>query len=365
VTSTLSVRDLNRTTLARQLLLEPSRMSAHEATGALVGLQSQQPIAPFIGLWSRLDSFKREDLAGPIADRSIVKATTMRATLHLMTAPDYLELRAALQPQLTDALESITRRRGANPPVAALVEHARAFLAPEPRSYAELTTFLTGLYPTGDPGAMRYAVRTHLPLVQFPTDATWCFPGNPKFTLAESWLGESIPMVDRTEALIRRYLRAFGPASVQDVQTWSGLKNLRPTIAEMDDLITVTLDGKKQLLDVADGIYADGTDPAPIRFLPEYDNLLRAFHVRHRVIADEHKPRVYLPALRLAATVLVDGFVAGVWRIETTRQQSTLIVEPFTNWTTARREEATAIAERLIAFAAPTATSRAVTFTST
>lgn len=356
----LTTRGLNRSTLERQLLLARDDMSPNSAISHLVGLQSQQPIAPFIGLWTRLNGFKREDLVSQLASHTVVKATTMRSTLHMMTAGDYVAFRSTLQPALTSASESISKQRSSAPDVDTLVAISRDFFAEQSRTYAELTKMIQDLYPAADVGPLRYAVRMHLPLVQVPTDAMWCFPGNPKFTLADEWIGQPIPTEDRLGDLIIAYLRSYGPASVKDFETWSGITKTKSAFGSMKDSLTTVTVEKHELFDVPDASYPDEDAPAPVRFLPEYDNLLRAYQTRTRVIADEHKPKVYLPALRLASTVLVDGYVAGVWKIETTKQASTLAVELFSKPTTAQRNELLAEAQSLIEFATPEAATRSV-----
>lgn len=353
----LSNLELNRITLARQLLLEPSSLRPENAVSHLVGLQAQQPAAPFIGLWSRLAGFDPAALTASINDRSIIKATLMRATLHLSAAADFLQFRATLQPVLTKALAQILKKRGAHIDVERLVGAAREFIGAEPRSFAEITSMLTRLHPDEDPGAMRYAVRTHLPLIQVPTEATWSYPGNPKFTLADQWLGQPIPESDHLRELVLGYLTAFGPATVADIQTWSGLERLRDHIDSMrPELDVYGNEQGKVLFDAPGAPMASADSAAPIRFLPEYDNLLRAFQNRSRVIADEHKSRVYLSALRLRSTILVGGFVAGAWSIKTSGGIATLKIEPFIKLAASQRKQLTSIGQDLAAFVEPTAT---------
>jgi winged helix DNA-binding protein len=326
----LSRRELNRATLARQLLLERATLPAATALERLVGLQAQQPRSPFVGLWSRLADFERDALRQLIAERGVVKATAMRATLHLLTADDYLRWRATLQPVLTSAQQAIARQRGAAPDVPALVAAARRYLSEAPRTFAEISKRLTELQPDGDPGAMRYAVRTHLPLVQVPIERDWSYPGNPRFTLADDWLGRPIPTDDRLPELIHRYLTAFGPASVADLQTWSGLGKLKPAVEALrPDLALYRDERRRELFDLPDQPLPEADQPAPVRFLPEYDNLLLSHQDRTRVVAQADRGKVYLPGLRVAATFLIDGFVAGTWTVERTRQTATLTLTPF------------------------------------
>lgn len=234
VVRVLTLREVNRATLARQLLLERSPLTAPAAIKQLVGLQAQQPISPYIGLWTRLNDFQRDNLAQLIQNRAVVKATLMRSTLHLATADDYLLLRATLQPMMTSGWEAIAKRRNLNFDVKMLVAAAKDYLSEQPRTFAEISAMLTKQMPDSDVGAMRYGVRTHLPLVQVPIDTTWSYPGNPQFALAEAWLNQPIPDEEHLRTLVFRYLAAFGPASVADLQTWSGLGKLKASVETLN-----------------------------------------------------------------------------------------------------------------------------------
>jgi len=359
----LTLRELNRTTLARQLLLERASLPVSAVIERLVGLQAQQPRAPYIGLWTRLRDFRRDDLARLIEDRAVVKATLMRATLHLCTAEDYLLLRATLQPMLTQALEVVIRGRGEGLDSAELVAAAQRFIAERPRTFAEITTMLTDLLPGGDPGAMRYTVRTHLPLIQVPIDRGWSYPGNPRFTLAEAWLGRPLPTEDHLRELIFRYLAAFGPATATDIQTWSGLAKLKPVIDRLKpDLVSYRDERGRELFDLPDMPLPAADTPAPERFLPEYDNLLLSHQDRTRVVAAAHRARVFLPGLRVSATFLVDGFVGGGWAIERAKQAATLVMTPFEPLTKQSRDALVEEADRLVRFVEADARTFAVRF---
>jgi hypothetical protein len=347
----LTLRDLNRATLHRQLLLERAPLSVPATIEKLVGLQAQLPVAPYVGLWTRLPDFQREHLAALLENRTIIKTTFLRATLHLVTAEDYRLLRATLQPVLTSAWETVLKERASGLDVAKLIETARAFIAEKPRTFADITKRLTEWMPNMDEGAMRYGVRTHLPLVQVPIDKGWSYPGNPQFTLAETWLNTPIPVEENLQTLIRRYLAAFGPATVADIKTWSGLAlpALKAAIEPLKAELVVYRDEKKrELFDLPDMPVPDGD--APERFLPEFDNILLSHDKRTRILADEYRKKVYLPGLRVAATFLVDGFVRGVWKTETKKGTATLMIEPFTALTAQNRAALTAEAEKLVRF---------------
>lgn len=358
----LTLRDLNRATLARQMLLSRESITAPAAIERLVGMQAQLASAPYVGLWTRLNSFQRDDLASLIDDHTIVKATLMRATLHLFTAQDYLRFRAALQPLLEGASESIVKSRGVNLDIDHVIATGRSFIAQQPRSFAEITAMYGETFPGVDPGSLRYTLRTHLPLVQVPTSNRWSYPGNPQFTLAETWLNQPIPTEDHLPELIRRYLAAFGPATITDAQTWSGLK-LKETFEQLrPELVTYRDERKRELFDLPNIPLPDASTPAPPRFLPEFDNILLSHDKRTRIVPDEYRKGVYLPALRVAATILVDGFVAGSWKVETVKAAAALVITPFAPLPAQARTALADEAEPLVRFVAPEAKTHAVRF---
>lgn len=349
----LNLRELNRATLARQMLLARESLPVPAAIERLAGMQAQLASAPFVGLWTRLKDFKREDLAKAIENRTVVKATMMRATLHLCSAEDYLRFRTTLQPMLSGARETIIKQRGSDFDRDKLLTSARKFIGEKPRTFAEISEWALKLMPDQDVGAMRYTIRTHLPMVQVPISAGWSYSSKPEFTLAESWIGRKISPKDNLRELVLRYLAAFGPASVNDMQTWCGMKlkevfeDLRPELQSYRD------ESKRELFDLPGDSLPDAETHAPVRFLPEFDNILLSHNKRHRIVADEHRSRVYLPALRVAATILIDGFVGGTWKIEKTKTAATLMIEPFEKLTKKDRTALAEEGERLIRFVEP------------
>lgn len=328
---TLTTRQLNRALLARQMLLAREKTTALDAVERLAGLQAQLARPPFVGLWTRLEGFRREDLLGPLHQRQIVRVTAMRGTLHLMSAADYVELRGALQPGLTRGTQAILRDRAATFDLDALKSQATSFFGSVAATFDAFRNHLKAKDPEADERAMAYMIRTHLPLVQVPTDAAWGFPASADFAMAEAWLGKKVS-TDPTTAheLVRRYLAAFGPATPGDAQAWSGLQGLREVFEELrPSLITFRDERKRELFDLPDAPRPEEDVPAPVRFLPEFDNLVLSHDDRSRVIAAEHRPKVVLKNLQVRATFLVDGFVAGTWKIERKRKAAVLILEPF------------------------------------
>ena len=351
---TLTLRELNRATLARQMLLDREKLPVLDAVERLVGLQAQLPGPPFVGLWARLQGFRRDDLKRLMSERLVVRATLMRATLHLMTAVDYLLLRPALQPALARSLQGIAGRRMQGLDVEELVATVRAFFAHEPRAFAELREVLSDLLPDRDPSALAYAVRTHLPLVQVPSaNSTWGYSGRTPFTPAESWLGRPLAASQDPRRLFFRYLAAFGPAGVMDFQAWSGLTRTKGAIEALKPELRSFRDEKgNELLDLPDAPRPPGDVPASARFVPDYDNLILSHSDRTRVISDEYRPRIFLSAARVRATFLVDGFVRGAWKIEKSRRAATLVIEPFEPLADEDRDALTGEGERLLRFVA-------------
>ncbi len=350
---TLSLRELNRALLARQMLLGREGISALEAVRRLAGLQSQVPNPPYLGLWTRLRGFARDDLTGLIEDRRVVRSSMMRATLHLTTAEDYLLLRPSIQAALDRSQRSIAGKRLEGLDLDRLVSEARALVEEKPRTFKEIQERLVETEPGRDPSALAYLVRMRLPLVQTPPAGVWGRGGSPRFALPEPWLGA--PLADPDEslrALLFRYLAAFGPAGVKDFQAWSGLTGARALLEELrPELSLFTDEDGRELFDVPGAPLPAADTPAPPRFVPEYDNLVLGHADRRRVIAEEDRKKVFLTAARVRATILIDGFVAGAWKIEKTRKSATLTVEPFVPLSSLDREALAEEGERLLKFA--------------
>jgi len=327
----LTLRDLNRATLARQLLLGRERIKPLRAIERLVGLQAQWPKPPHVGLWSRVLGFEREDLLGLLRSREAVRATMMRGTLHVVSARDFVALRPPLQPMLTRGTLAVLRERARGIDVEEVASIARRCLADGPRTFEQVRDALASVHPKGDLRAMAHIARMSVPLVQAPTAAdAWGFPGAPEFALAEEWLGVKLGPAGALDDLVLRYLAAFGPASAGDVQTWSGVQGVKEVVERLRPQLVILRDERKrELFDLPKAPRPGADALAPAVFLPEFDNLVLAHTDRRRFVADGHRKRVYLPGLRIAATFLVDGFVAGTWSAARKKDAATLLVEPF------------------------------------
>jgi hypothetical protein len=325
----LTRRRLNRATLARQMLLQRERVSVVEAVERLCGLQAQEPRPPFPGLWTRLHGFHREDLHRALHDRTIVRGTLMRGTLHLMSAADYIAHRMTLQPMLSRNLALLgTRAEGLR--VEEVLSVARVLLEERPRTFGELRGALVEAFPGINDRALGFTVRMSLPLVMMPTEDRWGFPADSRFGLAERWLGTPISHEANLEALVMRYLAAFGPATAADVQQWSGLQRIKPVLESLRPRLALFRDERgRTLFDLPHAPRPEET-PAPPRFLPEFDNLVLSHADRTRVLGDEHR-RFVLGAknLRIPGTFLVDGLVAGTWLVERKKQVASLAITPF------------------------------------
>jgi hypothetical protein len=356
--TTLSPRAINRATLARQLLLERETVPAVEVVSRLAGMQGQEPKHPYVGLWTRIADFEESELDQAVVERDVVRATFFRGTLHLLTAGDYLRFRATVSPVLEAGLK-VLGERGEGLEPAKVVAAATKLLAKEPLTFTEVRDALQVEFPEVNERALGFCTRMMVPLVMYPTDARWSWSANARFTPAEDWIGAKLHKRAEAQGLVTRYLRAFGPATPADFQTWSGLPKAKPLFDELE-LETFTDEAGKTLYDVPDGPRPDPDTAAPVRFLPEFDNLLLSHAKRERIIADEHKPAVYTKNLRVKATYTVDGLVAGLWTAEKKRGVATLTVTPFGRTLKKTMAELEREGTALLGFLEPDAKSSAV-----
>jgi hypothetical protein len=360
----LDLRTLNRTLLARQMLLRREAVDSHTVVTRMLGLQSQVPTSPHVGLWTRVEDFDFAEPGALLIARTVVRLVAMRGTVHLMTADDAVRLRAWTQPVLDRGLRSSPWAPGlAGVDLAAVVSYGRALLAEQPMTPGELRTALGVRWPDADAECLAQALRVHLPLVQVPPRGLWAASGGVRYALLDTWLAGSeggadgVPGPDGPDVpdLVRRYLAAFGPATPADMQKWSGRTGLKRAFTDLD-LRTYSGEDGRVLYDLPDADLADPGLDVPARFVADFDNLLLSHADRTRILAAEHKTRVITVNGLVSGTVLVDGFVGGTWRFDKQARdegRAVLVVAPFAPLTPADRDALEAEGARLLAAAYP------------
>jgi len=331
----LGQRTLNRALLARQWLLErqPRGTSTADAIEHLVGLQAQAPLSPYVGLWSRLDAFDPGDLATLLLERRAVRTWVMRATIHLLTADDVLWMWPLTHPAVAGAWRSSQFARGLDPvQLEEILELGRTLVEERPRTRAELALLLAERFPGAPPDSLVYSVSYNVPVLQPTPRGVWDSTGPASLTTIDAWLGRPFDEQAPIDDLVLRYLAAFGPATVADMQAWSRLTGLRPALERLRGGLWMYRDeGGRELFDLPDAPLPDPDTPAPVRFLPEYDNALLGHADRTRIIPKGR--RIPLPpgdGARLG-TILLDGMLAGEWHLERERDgaRATIVVEPY------------------------------------
>jgi len=332
---------LNRATLARQLLLERKRLSATAVIERLVGMQAQWPPAPYVGIWTRTTSFRRKALERELASAVVVKATVMRQTLHLVTRRDYALLRAALSE--TNHLDQTSVAKRLAPVVRALAASGPVTTA-EALAHLEREHALTGV----DARRAWRGARARAHVLHHHETALWHARPEGRFIALEE--PEAHDPVEARAQILSRYLAAFGPASRRDVAAWSMMHvpELAAALERLEPLRRFRDERGRELLDVQRAPLPDAETPAPVRFLPKWDNVLLAFADRTRVLPEQYRKTVIRMNGDVAQTFLVDGFVAGIWRAENGR----VVLEPFAALSRSVRRELEDEAGRLEAFLA-------------
>ena len=332
----LTLRELNRATLARQLLLERKRLSPKAVIERLVGMQAQWSPAPYVGIWTRTTSFRRETLERELARGSIVKANLIRMTLHLVTLRDYGLMRAAISE--SSHADQWPDSKLVAPTVRALAKEGPT-TSVEALALIEREHGLTGLRArrAWRGGRMRaHVLHDHL-------SANWDAPQRHRFVALEE--PEAHDPVEARAEIVRRYLAAFGPASRQDIDAWSMMRQpqIRPALERLEPLRRFRDENGRELLDIPRAPLPDAETPAPVRFLPRWDNVLLSFADRTRVLPEEYRKKVISVGGDVKQTFLVDGLVAGIWEVEDGR----VVLEPFSKLSRATRQELEEEAARL------------------
>jgi hypothetical protein len=368
----LTLRELNRATLERQWLLERHRATPAEAIGALAGLQAQYANSPYVAQWSRVRDFAIADLEAALEDRSVVKATVMRTTLHLVAATDYHALDAAVAEARMVNWAPTAQRAGLDATALnrALLDYCR-----EPRTVAEMEAELDRIVPDSRLATVVPAGVGHVAfriasagggLVHVPPSGLWRSHGKPRYVDAGVWLPrERRP--DGSAGLqvaVEHFLTAYGPASIGDIGKWAGQPRVswvRAAVEALGDRI-VTLRGpdERDLIDLVERSVPDGDTRAPARFLARWDSVLIAYDVRDRILPDAYRAAVIKKNGDFLPTILVDGLVAGLWTVGAAKGEATLTITPFTKLARDTRQELEAEGERLVRFVEPEATRYAV-----
>ena len=348
----LDRRALNRALLERQMLLRRRKCSAFDAIERLAGMQAQEPVAPYVGLWTRLQDFEPDELSGLISDRRAVRGPLMRSTIHLVSDLDCLKLRPVIQPVLARAFSgSPFRRKLEGVDFDKLLAAGRASLEDRPRTRAELSELLAERWPDRDALSLAYAVTFLASLVQVPPRGIWGESGQATWTTAESWLGRPLDPDSSPDEMVLRYLAAFGPATVTDARAWSGLGGLREVFERLRPrLVNFRDEHGRELFDVPGALLPNPETPASPRFLPAFDNALLSHDDRTRIISGEHRKVLFRD--RLMRGVLLDGFACATWKTDQRRGKSTLEIKPFETLATRDRDALAEEGERLLRFLA-------------
>ncbi|MET7460760.1 winged helix DNA-binding domain-containing protein [Nonomuraea sp. NPDC005501] len=348
----LSRRALNRATLARQLLLRRTGLPVVDVVEHLGGLQAQTPHTWYTGLWNRIEDFDPASASGLLESRALVRMALQRSTIHLVSARDCLAMRPLVQVVTERMTRTTFGRRLAGVDLDELAETGRTLLAERPMTFAELGRALAGRWPGSDPHALGQGVRWLVPLAQVPPRGLWGRSGPVAHAPADTWLdGLDVPPMTAA-VLVTRYLAAFGPATVKDAQTWSGLTRLAEAVEGMD-LVRFRGEDGRTYYDLPDAPRPDEDVPAPARLMYDFDNLFLSHADRSRVITGTGLRALggFMGTNVMPRLILVDGFTAGDWTVTRARGVSTLTLH---RWEpSASFDEAEAEARRLLEFLAP------------
>lgn len=350
----LSIRSLNRATLDRQLLLRRSGLTVSQALERLVGLQAQTPHTWYVGLWTRLIDYAPDQTSQLLHEGGVVRMALMRSTIHLVTAQDCLWLRPLVEPAIERSTQGSFGREMADLDREALTGAARELLADKALTFSALGRALSSRWPDRDPAALAQAARAWMPLVQVPPRGVWGRSGQAAHVPVENWIGRGVHTDASLADLVLRYLAAFGPATVRDVQQWSGLTRLAEIIDRLRPQLAVFHDELgRELFDLPDVSRPHPDTPAPVRFLYDFDNLLLSHADRSRVSNVDYTTQgFYTGSMEQPRSVLVDGFVTATWKLGATRATATLTIRPFRALTSAESTDLTAEGGRLLSFLA-------------
>ncbi len=356
----LSTRALNRALLSRQMMLAREKATVVSTVERIAGMQAQLPRPPFIGLWTRIRNFQRQDLQKSLHAKTVIRATAMRGTIHLLSRKDFIAWRPVMAEMLVRGAESIAGKK-VSVDRESLYATGREFFGRGPAPFEDFRAHLEQHHSSDVVRALAYTVRMGVPLVMVPSDDPWGFSSNAGFTLADNWLGETLPTASGPlDNMVLRYLAAFGPATPGDFQTWSGIRGARETFDRLRPRLTTFRDERKrELFDLPKAPRPDDVD-APVRFLPEFDNALLAHDDRSRIIDAEHRKFVFLKNLQVLGTFLIDGRVAGIWKAIRKKKTADIALTPFGKLRKADRDALAEEGEQLARFVEPDAAEHTV-----
>jgi DNA glycosylase AlkZ-like len=355
MTRRISLRDWNRTLLSRQFLLERIDLPVLDVLDRCVGLQSQEPQAAFIGLWSRIEAFRPAELDQLMTERRVVRMASLRSTVFLMATEDARWVRPVGQPALDAELTAHAKQlRGADP--EAIVEAGSALLTGTELSVRRLGQLLGERWPHEQPSTLAAIVRAALPLVQVPPRGLWRRGGATTYRLLQEWAPPAEPAYagdDALRQLIRLYLRGFGPSTVTGIQTWARLTKLTRVIEAMltnGEIVTIEGPEGERLFDLPGMAIIDGDTPAPVRLLAPFDNVVVAQADRRRIVDSDVFPHLVTANGRSPGFVLVDGRVVGAWKPPGLTRPRDIEVTYLTHVSPVDRRLVTAEVDRLNAF---------------
>jgi hypothetical protein len=342
----LSTRELNRALLARQLLLERSKLPLTRAIERIGGLQTQYAPSAYVSLWSRLHDFRRETLTKALQQRRVIQATLMRVTIHMVSAADYWPFVEAIRSGRREWWTRVQRHQVEGLDMTKVEAFLRKVLADGPKRQKELVDVLTA---EGFPRIAWSGAGMWLDMVRVPPSGTWENRRADLYGLAEDWVWPSKSTAAQgLELLAKRYFGGFGPASMNDLASWAGLPvtTLRPVVAKLP-MRRFRDEQGGELLDLPRQPIPDADTPAPVRFLPTWDATLLVHARRSQILPEDYRPRVFdSKTPHSVPTFLIGGAVAGKWRYE----KGKIKLEPFSPLPRQARREVEEEAEQLAAF---------------
>jgi hypothetical protein len=335
------------------MLLTRVNLPVLDAIERLVGIQAQDPNAPYFSLWTRLEGFRPEDLSNLIQDKKVVRLSLMRSTIHLVSSQDGMSLRPLVQSVHESLLKNSFGKNLIGLDVQAVVKAGRSLIETNPLTFSELGKQLNTQWPDVDSATLAAVIRTFVPLVQLPPRGLWGKSGQAVHTSSEAWLG-NLPFLNLTmNDMILRYLAVFGPATIQDIQVWSGLTKLREKVEQLrPQLIIFHDDQGNELFDIPDVPRPDQNIPSPPRFFGGFDNILLSYADRRRIIEDEYRNKVFTKNGIIKSTILIDGFVSGIWKVQKEKGSVRLMIELFKKLPNEEHNALTKEGDRLLDFIA-------------